>query len=280
MTGDVPAVDVPGAFSGHRLPQFLVKGAQLLAGQQFPLTQQGMNGAHGVVRGGLVQKSFLSGDNGEGDLGELAAFFSKTEGGRLHARVEYKDIGIGLVPLPVRTQFFARRVGGAGVGQQVVVVAGKFLRGKRPMVPGGSRHQRGQHGKDNYGRIAAHIAHDPQHAALLLKEGGPAAGGVGPALVIQGPGLGYLMAAPLKGQDRGDQGDQRDHQAQAKNHHPAGTPQGIQKTKVAAVRAGQLETKQSLARGGAEKVEKGRLQYTHQAQRHGDICHIQPERRG
>ena len=141
LTGDVPAVDVPGALSGHRLQQFLVKGAQLLAGQQFPLTQQGVNGAHGVGGGKLVQKSFLSGDNGEGDLGELAVFLRQMEGGRFHARVEYKDIGIGLVPLPVRAQFFARRVGSAGVGQQVIVVAGKFLRGKRPMVPGGSRHQ-------------------------------------------------------------------------------------------------------------------------------------------
>ena len=88
------------------------------------------------------------------------------------------------------------------------------------------------------------------------------------------------MAAPLKGQDQGDQGDQRDHQAQAKNHHPARAPKTVPKTEVAAIRAGQLETKESFARGGAEEVEKGRLQYAHQPQRHGNIHHIQPERRG
>ena len=56
LAGDVPAVDVPGALSGHRLQQFLVKGAQLLAGQQLPLPQQGVNGAHGVGGGGARTK--------------------------------------------------------------------------------------------------------------------------------------------------------------------------------------------------------------------------------
>ena len=95
------------------------------------------------------------------------------------------------------------------------------------MVPGGGGHQRAQHQNDHHGNLAAHITKDPQHTAPLVKEGEPSAGGVGPALIVQRPGLGNLVAAALVGQDQSHQSNQGDHQPHAQKYRPARAPEGV-----------------------------------------------------